>query len=293
MFNPNQNAGGGSSVRMTKVSTGICIATAVVTFFGILPRFAPYAVIMPYKILFPFPKPWVLFTGMFNSGTFFQAVMNCVFTILIGRSLEPLWGSKEFLRIYIMSGLYTSILVLIYAYIMIFITGYKIIGERVFYTNSAPTGSILMCFAIQLRKIVIPTQYLTIKVRLIPFYSFLFILLISLFSTMDSLLCTMISFTLAYIYMKYIKLHDNGQRGDEQLDLYDMLPTWCHGNENVEEVNPEEIARQAAAAQGGGDDEAPYQPHQLNADHAPRRPPSNNNTTQPRNTFQGRPHTIG
>ena len=56
----------------------------------------------PTKILF---RPWTLLTYMFLHGDFWHVFFNMLFLFFFGPPLESKWGSREFIRYYLVCGL--------------------------------------------------------------------------------------------------------------------------------------------------------------------------------------------
>lgn len=69
--------------------------------------------LQPSSVLF---RPWTLLTYMFVHGDFWHILFNMLMLYFFGRSLEERWGSREFLKYYIVCGLGAAALSFIFAY---------------------------------------------------------------------------------------------------------------------------------------------------------------------------------
>lgn len=85
----------------------------------------------PTKILF---RPWTPFTYMFLHGGFGHLFWNMLFLFFFGPPLESKWGSREFVRYYLVCGLGGVAL-------SFFFTSYSIIGA------SAAVYGVMLAFA--------------------------------------------------------------------------------------------------------------------------------------------------
>jgi membrane associated rhomboid family serine protease len=294
--------GGG---RITKVSIGICVTTAIISFLGYLPRTHPFFVLSLSSFTLPFPKPWVLVTSTFYCSGIFSGVLFGLLTLLVGRIVEPSVGLKEFLRLFLMIGLYTNILVVLFA-----LTVYLAIGEpdatplikRPFETHSAASSAIIMTVAHLLLPVEVPTPCCVCKMRLIPFISFCLSLVFTLISKPDDLVATTFGTVLSFVYIRWIKKNRN-TRGDPAFDVVKLLPACGCDEPQVKE--PDDDGRDDDLPEGML---APGMPgvtmppgmaeerhnFRLDQDQRPQqRPPQGQAPPQGRSPFQGRPRTIG
>ncbi|OHS95195.1 hypothetical protein TRFO_02127 [Tritrichomonas foetus] len=208
----------------TKISIGLVVTMAIVSFLGMLPKFAPFIVLSPSALSLPFPKFWVLITGTFYHDNLFFGFFYGLMFLLFSKSIEPIMGSKEFLRIFIMIGLYTNIAVLLFAGVMIALTGNLLIAQRPFITNSAPFSAYALFLAHEFIDLKIPTICGKANARTIPFYMFLVTLFMSLIGQCDGLLSSLFGNVLMYLYLRYIKKNGNS-RGDPSFSPTKLLPS--------------------------------------------------------------------
>ncbi len=76
--------------------------SAFTVFFGLVPRFVTQRFFL-----------WQLFTYMFLHGGFFHLLFNMFVLWMFGRELEGVWGTKEFLKYYFITGVGAGILTVI------------------------------------------------------------------------------------------------------------------------------------------------------------------------------------
>jgi membrane associated rhomboid family serine protease len=279
--------------RITRVSIGICAAIGVVSILGYLPRFSTLFVLSLRSFTFPFPKPWVLITSIFYCPSFFSALLSGVLTVMAGMTVEPIIGSREFLRQFLMIGFFTNILVLVFAFLAFVISGNPLLIERPFVTSGAPSTAIVVVLAHSLMPVEVPTPCCTLKLRLFPFYFFCISAVMGLFSKPDGLISTVFATVLAYVYIRYIK-RSGGERGDRRFDFRRLVPEWGIGEEALSESGGSTEGMDMVARVPGID------PELLEGDHHDfRYDPENQvrqpsqNSGNPRSAFQGRARTLG
>ena len=66
-----------------------------------------YLAFVPYDIL---SRPWTVITYMFAHGNFWHIAMNMLALFFFGPPLEARWGSREFLKFYLICGLGGAVL---------------------------------------------------------------------------------------------------------------------------------------------------------------------------------------
>ena len=132
------------SSSLTKVATYLCVFTAIISFLGYLPRFQPYTIFQISNLFNKFPKIWILLTSSFYTESLFSFVLHCISIIFSARIIEPIWGSKEFLRFVIMSSIYPNILIFIFSLSFYYATDQTMVLDRVFLTNSALSNALFI-----------------------------------------------------------------------------------------------------------------------------------------------------
>ena len=267
------NGNPGSS--LTKVATGLCILSAVVSFLGYLPRFQPYTIFKLENLLNKFPKIWILLTSPFYYDSLFSFVLNCVVIVFLSRMIEPIWGSKEYLRFVIMSAIYPTLFIFIFVTLFYFITDQELVLTRVFNTSSTVSSALFIALSKVFFDVSIPTRCGNLKPRYLPIFSFSISVLLSFLDKCDSLLSTIAGYAWAILYIQKLQPH-NGKRGNPEFKVENLLPSKCCSlfeDEDGENLgnNPQNMMP--------GDVPPPTQP--------PRRQPRNDNQ------FVGTPHRIG
>ena len=210
---------------LTRVSIGIIIAMGFVSFMGMLPRFTPFFVLTIASFFPPFPKPWVLITSTFYCSSIFSGIASVLALMVLGRVIEPVIGSREFLRVFVMIGFYTNLLTFFFAISMYLLTGEPLLLVRPFETGNAPMMALSMLMAQMLMDAKIPTACGTLKLRLMPFIMFCVSLLFSLLSPADGLLSSLFGGVLSYVYIRYIR-KVGGVRGDPSFTIDKLLPAF-------------------------------------------------------------------
>ena len=281
-----------TNASFTRVSVGLVVAMAVVSFMGMLPRFMPYFVLTISSFMLPFPKPWVLITGTFYCSSIFSGALSVFLLLMVGRTVEPIIGSREFLRMHVMIGFYTNILTLIFAVVMYFITSEPLVLVRPFETGNAPSSALMMLMAYLLIDVKMPTACGTLKMRLMPFMMFCVSLFFSLLSAADSLLSTVFGIVLSYIYIRYIR-RARGVRGDPSFTIDKLLPACSMTDEN-ESSDGGDDGRGPTMVRGMDGMMPNDEHHNFRLDtEAPARGHGHGQQHRPQTQFQGRARTIG
>jgi hypothetical protein len=294
MWNPLQNQEGAGGARPgggspTKVSLGICIAMGVVSFLGYLPRFAPFCVLSVDSIVSIFPKPWVLITSTFYSSSLFSGFLQAGMVVLIGRIVEPIIGSREYLRLFLMIGFFTNILMFVFALLASLIIADPMVKSRPFEVSSAPSTALLMTMAHLLRTVELPTMCGRLKIRLLPFYMYCLTLILGFISGPDILLASTFSLLLSYFYIRYIKKNGN-TRGDPTFGIWKLLPDCGADADDAADTQrqPGGHITGLGDLQRGANPEMGDEHHNFRLDNNPSTPPPTSHSQ-----FQGRPRTLG
>lgn len=287
-MNPNHDGTALAPAPTTKVSIIIVTTLVIVSFLGMLPKFSSYFVLSLSAFSLPFPKFWVLITGTFYEKNILFGLFSALIIIMVAKKLEPLMGSKEFLRLYLAIGLYTNLLVLLFAGIVFLITKNSLIATRPFITSNAPMNSIFLYLAHEFITLKIPTMCGNIRVRMIPFYSFVLQLFFALFGQCDSLLTSIFSTMLTYLYIRYIKR--NGRiRGDPSFSISKLLPSCGLNNDDGNDDNDDDNDGGSPPMHFGQEPDDRMDMNRFRFDNN-----ANNQNNQNRtNRFQGTPHTLG
>lgn len=167
---------------------------------------------------------------------------------MISNFIEPILGSREFLRIYLICGFFTNILVVLFAFIMFLITQEIKILFRPFITSGSVFMGIIVAFIYVTYDMPSVKICGCIKLRYFAFYKILIDAFSSLISMRcDTLLSSFFGFCISYSYFRYIrrKRNQNGtvssgtNRGDSQFKLESLIPflDQNRNDENNENMN--------------------------------------------------------
>jgi membrane associated rhomboid family serine protease len=277
---------------VTKISIGICVAIALISVTGYLPNFAPYFILSLSSFSFPLPKVWVLLTSTFYCSTFLSAILSGVLVIFLGKAVEPIIGSKEFLRLFVMIGFFTNCLMLLLAFAVYAATRNPLLFIRPYESHGATTTAILMSMAHVFLPVEMPTACCVVKVRLLPFYSFCVSVVMALFSQPDDLIATVIGTVLSFVYIRYIKKKGN-ERGDPEFTMGRLVPSFGAPEEEVggrpDPDEEREIDERMAGMAGVPPDamEGERRNFRLDGGEGAARP------AQGRDPFQGQPRRLG
>jgi len=91
----------------------IIINTAVFILTLISPIVGAYLAFTPAGVIF---RPWTVFTYMFVHGDFFHLFFNMLALFFFGPPLEERWGSRAFLKFYLICGLGGAALSFLFAF---------------------------------------------------------------------------------------------------------------------------------------------------------------------------------
>ncbi len=93
--------------RLLIANAVMLLATNLLPFLHDWLRFQPHSVLL---------RPWTPFTYMFVHGGFWHALFNLLVLFFFGPPLEERWGSREFLKYYIICGLGGAALSFVFAF---------------------------------------------------------------------------------------------------------------------------------------------------------------------------------
>ncbi|KAI4351280.1 hypothetical protein L6164_005656 [Bauhinia variegata] len=148
--------------------TRLCKGLAVVLVGGhIVVQFFPAAV--TYLALIPartIPFAWNLITAGYIEQSVYGVVVSTIGLLLIGKLLEPIWGSKEFLKFIFVVNFLTSVCIFITAIALYYITGL----ETYLYMPLSGFHGVISGFLVGIKQII-PDQelpLLKIKVKWLP-----------------------------------------------------------------------------------------------------------------------------
>ncbi|KAM7504450.1 hypothetical protein LguiB_003354 [Lonicera macranthoides] len=185
--------------------TRLCKGLAVVLVCGhivvqIFPSAVTYLALIPARTI---PFGWNLITAGYVEQSVYGVVISTVGLLFLGKLLEPIWGSKEFLKFIFIANFLTSVCVFITAISFYYITR----QENYLYMPISGFHGVLSGFLVGVKQIV-PDQELTllrVKVKWLPSLTLLLSIAISFFvEDSGKYLPTLIFGTyVSWIYLRY------------------------------------------------------------------------------------------
>ncbi|KAJ4828690.1 Rhomboid-like protein 19 [Turnera subulata] len=187
--------------------TKLCKGLAVVLIAGhivvqIVPPALDYLALIPAKTI---PFAWNLITAGYVEQTIAGVVASTLFLLLTGKVLEPVWGSKEFLKFIFIVNFLTSVCVFITAIALYYITR----QESYLYAPISGFQAVLSGFLVGIKQII-PDQELSplrIRAKWLPSLLLLFAIVVSFFieDWIKYLPTTIFGVYMSWIYLRYIQ----------------------------------------------------------------------------------------
>ncbi|XP_041000336.1 rhomboid-like protein 19 [Juglans microcarpa x Juglans regia] len=185
--------------------TRLCKGLAVVLLGGhivvqLFPSAITYLALIPARTI---PFTWNLITAGYVEQSVHGVVASTLGLLFIGKLLEPIWGSREFLKFIFVVNFLTSVCVFITAITLYYLTT----QENYLYMPLSGFHGVLSGFLVGIKQII-PDQelpLLKIKAKWLPSLTLLFCIAVSFF-TLESVryLPTLISGTyMSWIYLRY------------------------------------------------------------------------------------------
>ncbi|KAL3650028.1 Rhomboid-like protein 19 [Castilleja foliolosa] len=197
--------------------TRLCKGLAVVLIGGhivvqILPSAVSYLALIPAKTI---PFAWNLLTAGYIEQSVYGLVISTIGLLFTGKLLEPIWGSREFLKFIFVVNFLTSVCVFVTAISLYYITT----QETYLYAPISGFQGVLLGLLVGIKQII-PDQELSllkIKAKWLPSIALLVSVVSSFFTTESaSYLPTLIFGTcIGWIYLRYWqKRPETNLRGD-------------------------------------------------------------------------------
>ncbi|XP_065872704.1 rhomboid-like protein 19 [Euphorbia lathyris] len=202
--------------------TRLCKGLAVVLVAGhivvqILPPALTYLALIPAKTI---PFGWNLITAGYIEQSIYGVVVSTFCLLVMGKLLEPVWGSKEFLKFIFIVNFLTSLCVFVTAIALYYITT----QENYLYMPISGFQGVLAGFLVGIKQII-PDQELSvlrIKAKWFPSITLLLAIAASFFTPDSaSYLPTIIFGTyVSWIYLRYLqRKQETKLRGDPNDDF--------------------------------------------------------------------------
>lgn len=216
MSTPALLGGGGLFSGFTRLCKGL----AVVLISGhivvqLFPPAVTYLALIPARTI---PFAWNLVTAGYVEQTLYGVIISTIGLLIIGKLLEPLWGSKEYLKFIFVVNFLTSLCVFITAIAMYYATS----QEFYLYMPISGFNGILLGFLVGIKQIL-PDQELSlfsavrIKAKWLPSLVLLLSIVASFFlEGSAAYLPTLIFGTyMSWIYLRYLqKRPETNLKGD-------------------------------------------------------------------------------
>ncbi|KAK1382451.1 rhomboid-like protein 19 [Heracleum sosnowskyi] len=197
--------------------TRLCKGLAVVLVAGhIVVQIFPYSV--TYLALIPartIPFGWNLITAGYIEQSVYGVVISALGLLLMGKVLEPIWGTREFLKFIFVVNFLTSVCVFVTAVFLYYVS----MEETYLYLPISGFHGVLLGFLVGLKQII-PDQELSllkIKAKWLPSLALVLSTAVSFFTAESAIyLPTLIFGTyISWIYLRYWqKKPETKLRGD-------------------------------------------------------------------------------
>ncbi|CAL0333402.1 unnamed protein product [Lupinus luteus] len=218
MSNPSLSLGTGLFSGITKLCKGL----AVILISGhivvhLFPSSVTYLALIPARTI---PFAWNLITAGYIEQSVYGVVVSTFGLLFIGKLLQPIWGSREFLKFIFVVNFLTSVCLFITAIALYYITRQEIY----LYMPLSGFHGVISGFLVGIKQII-PDQelpLLKIKTKWLPSIAILLCIAIS-FWTLEAAayLPTIISGTyISWIYLRYWQTKpETKHRGDPSEDF--------------------------------------------------------------------------
>lgn len=217
MMSSSSPAGGNSFFTgFTRLCKGLAvILVAGYVLLQVFPSAVTYVALIPARTI---PFAWNLMTAGYIEHSLPGVVISTVGLLLLGKLLEPLWGSREFLKFIIVVNFLTSICVFVTAITLYYVTR----QESYLYTPLSGFQGVLSGFLVGIKQII-PDQELSlffllkIKAKWMPTIVALASVAISFFTTeaVSYLPTILFGIYMSWIYLRYFqKKPETGLKGD-------------------------------------------------------------------------------
>ncbi|XP_073274021.1 rhomboid-like protein 19 [Primulina huaijiensis] len=201
--------------RLCKGMAAVLIGGHIVVQF--LPSAVSYLALIPAKTI---PFAWNLITAGYIERSIYGVVISTIGLLFIGKLLEPIWGSREFLKFIFAVNFLTSVCVFITAISLYYITR----EESYLYIPISGFQGVLSGFLVGIKQIM-PDQelpWLKLKAKWLPSLALLVAVVVSFFTVESaSSLPTLIFGTyIGWIYLRYWQRNtEMKRRGDSSDDF--------------------------------------------------------------------------
>lgn len=197
--------------------TKLCKGLAVVLVSGyiavqIVPSILTYVALIPARTI---PFGWNLITAGYIEQTIHGVLSSTIGLLFIGKLLEPIWGSREFLKFIFIVNFLTSVCVFITAISLYYVT----MQENYLYLPLSGFSGVLSGLLVGVKQII-PDQELSplkIKAKWLPSIMLLLAIVMSFFISEPSAYLPILIFGtyIGWIYLRYFqRKQETGFKGD-------------------------------------------------------------------------------
>ncbi|GLT93207.1 hypothetical protein SLE2022_110080 [Rubroshorea leprosula] len=214
MSSPGTNTFGGFT-RLCKGLAVVLVAGHIVV--QLLPSAVTYLVLIPARTI---PFAWNLITAGYIEQSTYGVVISILGLLFMGNLLEPIWGSKEFLKFIFVVNFLTSVCVFITTIALYYITT----QEHYLYMPLSGFQGVLAAFLVGVKQIV-PDQELSllqIKAKWLPSVMLLLSIAISFFTPESATYLPILIFGtyIGWLYLRYLQRKPETKlRGDPSEDF--------------------------------------------------------------------------
>ncbi|GAB2286796.1 Rhomboid-like protein 19 [Dionaea muscipula] len=206
MSTPALSGGGGLFTGFTRLCKGL----AVVLISGhivvqLFPPAVTYLALIPARTI---PFAWNLLTAGYIEQTIYGVIISTIGLLLIGKLLEPIWGTKEFLKFIFVVNFLTSLCVFVTAIALYYATS----EELYLYMPISGFYGVILGFLVGIKQILPDLELslvslLRIKAKWLPSLVLLLSIVASFFiAGSAAYLPTLIFGTyISWIYLRYLQ----------------------------------------------------------------------------------------
>ncbi|MED6207842.1 Rhomboid-like protein 19 [Stylosanthes scabra] len=205
----------GGFTRLCKGLAVVLVAAHILVYF--FPSSLTYLALIPARTI---PFAWNLITSGYVEQSVYGVVVSTISLLFIGKLLEPIWGSREFLKFIVMVNFLTSVCVFIIAISLYYFST----KENYLYTPLSGFHGVISGFLVGVKQII-PDQELPlikIKSKWLPSITLLVAIAITFWTEEAAeYLPTIVSGTyLSWIYLRYWQRKPETKiRGDPSEDF--------------------------------------------------------------------------
>lgn len=197
--------------------TRLCKGLAVVLVSGyiavqIVPSILTYVALIPARTI---PFGWNLLTAGYVEQTVHGVISSTVGLLFIGKLLEPIWGTREFLKFIFIVNFLTSVCVFITTISLYYVT----MQENYLYTPLSGFSGVLSGLLVGIKQIIPDQEFspLKIKAKWLPSIMLLLAIVVSFFTIESATYLPILIFGTytGWIYLRYFqRKQETGFKGD-------------------------------------------------------------------------------